>query len=91
MSKPKAPKGFVLTRHEGYWLDQRGFRVDKPDEHVLMNDGVIGVAWFNEEEPFVAATSPEGEEGYSPNVQVLPITDGWVPPVYTLHTKEEAP
>lgn len=89
MSKPKAPKGFVLTRYEGYWLNSEGFRADNPEGVELMNDGVLGVAWFNEDEPFVAAEK-DGLIGYSPNIQVLPITDGWVPPVYTLHSKEEA-
>lgn len=87
---PKAPKGFVLTKHEGYHIDHRGFRIPEGVERPLMPDGQIGVAWFNDDEPFIAAEK-DGVEGYSPNCQVLPIVDGWAPHVYTLHTKEEAP
>lgn len=90
MSKPKAPTGFVLTKIPGYHVDSRGFYAKK-DSPTLMPDGQIGVAWFNEDEPYVAAELDDGSTGYSPNVHVLPIADGWVPPTYTLHTKEEAP
>lgn len=81
-TKWKAPDGFVLNKHEGYHLNEKGFAAASDDE-PRMADGRIGVAWFNDDEPFA--------EDNSPNVNVLPITDGWVPPVYTLHSKEEAP
>ncbi len=90
MTKPKAPSGFVLTKIPGYYCNRDGFAVKKGDAN-LMPDGAIGVAWFNETEPFVPSVGDDGTQGYSPNVQVLPIQDGWVPPVYTLHSKEEAP
>ena len=103
MSKRKAPAGFVLTKHDGYHVNARGFRLtpkqakdarENPDNpnprQRLMADGAMGVSWFNEDEPYIAAEK-DGVSGYSPNCQVLPIVDGWVPPVYTLHTKEEAP
>jgi hypothetical protein len=53
----KAPKGYTLEVHEGYFIDGRGFRVS--DEQMddpkrgLMPDGQIEVLWFNEDEPFV--------------------------------------
>lgn len=83
-TKWKAPKGFVVTKLPGYHMNAKGFQAAKGDP--LMFDGQIGVAWFDESEPFV-----EDGEGFSPNVQILPIVDGWVPPVFTLHTEKEAP
>lgn len=80
-TKWKAPKGFVLGKHEGYTINTKGFRAAEGDEP--MQDGRLGVAWFNDDEPF--------DETNSPNVQILPISDGWVPPVYTLHSTDEAP
>lgn len=86
----EAPQGFVLTRHEGYYINQQGFQASEGRPFTAMPDGQIGVAWFDESAPFIEAENGE-YRGYSPNVQVLPIVDGWVPPAYTLHSEEEAP
>lgn len=79
MSKWKAPEGFVLTRHEAYQINSKGFRAAEGD--ALMPDGQLHVAHFDEDEPFTANNSP--------NVQLLPIKDGWVPPVYMLHAEDD--
>lgn len=80
--KWKAPEGYVLTEHDGYHLNEKGFRAAEDDSSRLA-DGKIGVAWFSEDEPFT--------DDNSPNAQVLPIVDGWVPPVFTLvHEDDES-
>lgn len=82
MSKWKAPDGFTLTTHEGYHLNAKGFRVDPDnDPGDRYADGAIGVAWWNEDEPFTADNSV--------NVQILPIVDGWVPPAFELHADDD--
>lgn len=94
MSKWKAPAGWKLTRHEGYTINNRGQRLSnetrRPERRILMPDGAIHVVHFNEDEPFYPDKhAVNGEEGWSPNAELRPIKDGEVPPVYTLHQKEE--
>jgi hypothetical protein len=54
MSDWKPPKGYHLTRHDGHFVDDRGFRVDNPATHhrPLMPDGQEDVLHFFEDEPF---------------------------------------
>lgn len=80
-AKWKAPEGFVVTKHPGYQMNTKGFRAAKGDD-PMPDDGLL-VAHFKDSKPFTSDNSP--------NVELLPIADGWVPPVYTLHTEEEAP
>ena len=89
----KAPKGFKLTRHEGYQINNRGQRISdetREDRRTLMPDGAILVVHFDEAEPFREDTDNEfGASGWSPNATLKPIKDGQVPPVYELNVKEE--
>lgn len=83
-AKWKAPEGFVLSKHEGYFIDDQGFRVPGKEKPLRpMPDGKVGVAHFDENEPFTVDNNP--------NCRILPIKDGWVPPVYRLHLESEYP
>jgi hypothetical protein len=97
MSEWAPPKGWVLTRHEGYYINHQGVRLadGMRAEHLTqMPDGSIDVAWFDEDQPFYEDKNMKpgpgyGEEGFSPNVTLLPIKDGYVPPQYHLvHEKD---
>jgi hypothetical protein len=110
-TKWKAPAGHVMHRHEGTYINNRGFGIkdnNPPPNRPLMPDGTIDVLWFDEDEPFVwkandgmgpnasehakdMARAGTPLEGWHCNVTSKPIKDGWMPPVYTLHLKEEAP
>lgn len=52
MSDWKPPKGYTLTRHDGHYIDARGFKVDNPATATLMPDGQEDVLHFFEDEPF---------------------------------------
>jgi hypothetical protein len=50
----KVPKGYTLTRYEGYHVDGRGLMSEGSDpRHGLMADGRMEVPHFVESEPFV--------------------------------------
>lgn len=86
------PKGWVLTRHDGYYINAQGFRLTdgmRADHQAPMPDGQLDVAWFDEDQPFYEDKNMKpgpgfGFEGWSPNVTLLPIQDGFVPPQYHL-------
>lgn len=89
------PDGYKLTRHEGYWMNSRGFRRDEKPEDGDVFSG-IGVAHFDEAEPFVLATRQvvvdgvtQTIEGWSPNATIRMIEDGYAPPVFTLVHKDD--
>lgn len=60
-TKWKAPDGYVLARHEGTYVNNRGFGVKSrdavTDARPLMADGAIEVLWFDEAEPFVESSN----------------------------------
>jgi hypothetical protein len=64
----KPPKGFTLTRHEGHYIDERGFRVDDPAtaRRPLMPDGQEDVLHFFEDEPFKLSAN----DGTGPHASV---------------------
>lgn len=90
----KAPRGFVLSRHEGYRINDKGFVLAAGD--TPMPDGQIDVAWPNEDAPFYEDENHKpgpglGMKGWTPDVELRPIKDGYVPPVYRLHHEDEVP
>lgn len=55
MTNWKPPKGYTLTKHEGHYVNDRGFRTDPDnlrDGRTLMPDGQEDVLHFFEDEPF---------------------------------------
>lgn len=100
----EAPDGFVLTVHDGYQLNNKGFKFRPGVDTALMPDGQMEVAWFDEAEPFVwtkntgaahyhPAGQPDpdslGAEGWSPKITMKPIQAGYVPAVYNLTSLDD--
>lgn len=92
MSDWKVPKGYTLTRTEGYVVRADGYKANAGEEP--MPDGQIDVAWYDEDEPFYADENNKpgpghGMKGYSPNVELRPIRDGFVPPHYHMVREDD--
>lgn len=100
MSKWKVPEGFTLTKIDGWHTKANGARIrptEDPANVRLMDDGAVFVFQYNDDEPYVWANNADSPqrgdnpvvEGWKPNGRMVPIKDGWHPPVYCLHAGGE--